>query len=388
MITTRDLGLREKEVQKNLNETYSTLKEQPVGGLGAMIQKPNQTRPREKVTPTLFTPAPMSSSLPYLADDVKFRSNENLLQILAHLQKQKEGAKASIIYDDMKQSKLNVENDRIIDIVNRNLETSTEDMLRKYLSSAIDKSKNEERKILEERMKRMDLEMNPIRPAENIRGLAAPVLPTLTRGDMGRPNAVTQEDLKEVRTTRYAQPSNTVAAEINGLRKDLLEFPSFPSTVYEMDKLMPSGRTKQEVSRLRREQTSMAAEDISSRALQKARLRREREQSSMEAEDKLSMGAENARLKEELMRYSNKKLLTAIKSVQQGKRQDIGKIPSYKEAYVEELIKAKRSGVLSKIPYDLLGAPKPALPTIGGGGGGALVALREGANELLQKGII
>jgi hypothetical protein len=81
MITTRDLNLREKEVQKNLNETYSTLKKQPVGGLGAMIQKPNQTRPREKVTPTLFTPAPMSSSLPYLADDVKFRSNENLLQI-------------------------------------------------------------------------------------------------------------------------------------------------------------------------------------------------------------------------------------------------------------------------------------------------------------------
>ena len=38
MITTRDLGLREKEVQKNLNETYSTLKKQPVGGQGAMIQ--------------------------------------------------------------------------------------------------------------------------------------------------------------------------------------------------------------------------------------------------------------------------------------------------------------------------------------------------------------
>jgi len=309
MITTRDLNLREKEVQKNLNETYSTLKKQPVGGQGAMIQKPNQFQPRVKVTPTIFTPSPMLSSLPYLADHVKFKSNENTLQILAHLQKQREGQKASIIYDDIKQNQLNAQNDRIIEIASKNFDASTEDMLRKYLSGAIDKSKNEERKILEERMKRVDLEMNPIRPTENIRGLAAPVLPRLTRGDMGRPDAVTQEDLREVRTVRYAQPSNTVAAEIEELRKELEVF-------------------------------------------------------------------------------ARKGLLAVVKSIPEELRSKIGGAVQSKPALIEEIIKAKKSGVISKIPYDLLGAPREQASMGGGGGGGALVALREGANELLQKGNI
>jgi hypothetical protein len=345
MITTRDLGLREKEVQKNLNETYSTLKKQPVGGQGAMIQKPNQFQPPIKVTPTLFTPAPMSSSLPYLADDVKFRSNENLLQIVAHLQKQKEGAKASIIYDDIKQNQLNAQNDKIMNIVNKNFEANTEDMLRKYLSGAIEKSKNEERKIVEERMKRMDLEMNPVKPAENIRGLAASVLPTLTRGDMGRPDAVTQEDLREVRTARYAQPSNSVASEIEALR-------------------------------------SMALEDRDA-----GRNRSMQERTSMEAEDKRSIALEDLRLREELGKYTSKKLKQVVKMIPEEFRSKIGGAVQSIPAYIEEIIKAKKSGVLSRIPYELLGAPREQA-SMGGGGGAALVALREGANELLQKGII
>ena len=249
----------------------------------------------------------MSSSLPYLADDVKFRSNENLLQIVAHLQKQKEGAKASIIYDDIKQNQLNAQNDKIMNIVNKNFEANTEDMLRKYLSGAIEKSKNEERKIVEERMKRMDLEMNPVKPVENIRGLAASVLPRLTRGDMGRPDAVTQEDLREVRTVRYAQPSNPIAAEIEELRK-------------------------------------------------------------------------------ELEAYANKGLKAVLKTIPEELRSKIGGAMQSKPALIEEIIKAKQSGALSRIPYELLGAPREQ--PLMGGGGAALVALREGANELLQKGII
>jgi len=331
MITTRDLGLREKEVQKNLNETYSTLKKQPVGGQGAMIQKPNQFQPPIKVTPTLFTPAPMSSSLPYLADDVKFRSNENLLQIVAHLQKQKEGAKASIIYDDIKQNQLNVQNDKIMNIVNKNFEANTEDMLRNYLSGAIEKSKNEERKIVEERMKRMDLEMNPVKPSENIRGLAAPVLPRLTRGDMGRPGAVTQEDLREVRTTRYTQ-----------------------------------------------NQISMAAEEKPSRALTDAQEKERRIREDLELYGSSQL----------------KKAILSIPG-REDKSLQIGGENQNKRAYINIIVKSLKLGKISKIPYDVLGQPVQSynlkeMPRGGGGGGGggALVALREDANELLQKGII
>lgn len=200
-ITTRDLKLREKETQKNLNETYSTLRKQPVGGLGAMIQKPNQNEPPIKRTPTIFTPSPMLSSLPYLAEWVKYRSNEVAINTTAHLIRQREAAKASIIYDDMKQNELDIRTDKVLETVSRNFAPSTADLLRKYLSDEIDKSRNEERKIQEQRMRRVDLELNPVRPAEP----APPAinLPRLTRGDMGRPNEPTQADLREVRTTFY-----------------------------------------------------------------------------------------------------------------------------------------------------------------------------------------
>jgi len=202
-ITTRDLKLRQKEVEKNLNETYSTLRKQPEGGLGAMIQKPNHNEPPIKKVPVLFTPSPMLSSLPYLAEWVKVRSNEVAINTTAHLIRQREAAKASIIYDDIKQNNIDMRNEEVAATVSRNFAPSTSELLRKYLSDEIDKTKNEERKIQEQRMRRVDLELNPVRPEEPAPPAAA--LPRLTRGDMGRPDAPTQADFRAIRTQATQQ---------------------------------------------------------------------------------------------------------------------------------------------------------------------------------------
>jgi hypothetical protein len=200
-ITTRDLKLRQKEVEKNLNETYSTLRKQPEGGLGAMIQKPNHNEPPIKRTPVLFTPSPMLSSLPYLAEWVKVRSNENAINMTAHLIRQRETAKASIIYDDMKQNEIDIRNDKVLETVSRNFAPSTAELLRKYLSDEIDKTRDGERKIQEERMKRVDLAMNPVRPEAP--AVAPPLLRTLTAGDMGRPNVPDQAEIRKLRNQYY-----------------------------------------------------------------------------------------------------------------------------------------------------------------------------------------
>lgn len=202
-ITTRDLKLRQKEVEKNLNETYSTLRKQPEGGLGAMIQKPNHFEPPIKRTPVLFTPSPMLSSLPYLAEWVKYRSNENAINITAHLIRQREVAKASIIYDDMKQNEIDIRTDKVLETVGRNFSPSTADLLRKYLSDEIDKSRDGERKIQEQRMKRLDLQMNPVRPDQP--AVSPPLLRTLTSGDMGRPNVPDQAEIRKLRNEYYAK---------------------------------------------------------------------------------------------------------------------------------------------------------------------------------------
>lgn len=200
-ITTRDLKLRQKEVEKNLNETYSTLRKQPEGGLGAMIQKPNHNEPPIKRVPTLFTPSPMLSSLPYLAEWVKYRSNEVAINTTAHLIRQREAAKASFLYDDIKQNNIDMRNEEVAATVSRNFAPSTADLLRKYLSDEIDKTRDGERKIQEERMKRVDLQMNPVRPEAP--AVAPPLLRTLTAGDMGRPNVPDQAEIRALRNAYY-----------------------------------------------------------------------------------------------------------------------------------------------------------------------------------------
>lgn len=200
-ITTRDLKLRQKEVEKNLNETYSTLRKQPEGGLGAMIQKPNHFEPPLKRLPILFTPSPMLSSLPYLAEWVKYRSNEVAINTTAHLIRQREAAKASFLYDEIKQNNIDMRNEEVAATVSRNFSPSTTDLLRKYLSNEIDKTRDGERKIQEERMKRLDLQMNPVRPDQP--APAPATLRTLTSGDVGRPNVPDQAQLRELRNQFY-----------------------------------------------------------------------------------------------------------------------------------------------------------------------------------------
>ena len=156
MITTRDLNLRQKEAKKNLYEMSSTLKAQPVGGTGALIQRPAQNTPAQKRTPILFSPSPMLSSLPYLSDDVKVRSNEVSLIANAMIAEQR---KAKIIYDDMAQQQMIKTEDRILQTAAINNANSTSNLLRTYLSGEIDKSKQEERKVQLARMQRLDLEL-------------------------------------------------------------------------------------------------------------------------------------------------------------------------------------------------------------------------------------
>jgi len=219
-ITTRDLKLRQKEVEKNLNETYSTLRKQPEGGLGAMIQKPNHNEPPLKRVPTLFTPSPMLSSLPYLAEWVKYRSNENAINITAHLIRQREVGKASFLYDEMKQNEIDIRNDKVLETVGRNFSPSTADLLRKYLSDEIDKSRNEERKIQEQRMKRVDLQMNPVRPEAP--AVSPPLLRTLTTGDMGRPNVPDQAEIRRLRNEFYAKQEAMANAKEAGRQASIV----------------------------------------------------------------------------------------------------------------------------------------------------------------------
>jgi hypothetical protein len=168
MITTRDLNLRQKEVKKNLYEMSSTLKAQPVGGTGALIQRPAQNTPAQKRTPILFSPSPMLSSLPYLSDAVKYRSNEVSIMTNAMIAEQR---KAKIIYDDVRQQEIAREGDKVLETVARNYQNSTSNLLREYLGGEIDKTRQEERKVQLARMQRLDLDLNS--QTQNIQDKAA-----------------------------------------------------------------------------------------------------------------------------------------------------------------------------------------------------------------------
>jgi hypothetical protein len=170
MITTRDLNLRQSEVKKNLYEMSSTLKVQPVGGRGALIQRPAQNTPQQKRTPILFTPSPMLSSLPYLSDAVKYRSNEVSIMTNAMIAEQR---KAKIIYDDVRQQEIAREEDKVLETVARNYQNSTSNLLREYLGGEIDKTRQEERKVQVERMKRLDLEFGQQMEDATLRGKIA-----------------------------------------------------------------------------------------------------------------------------------------------------------------------------------------------------------------------
>lgn len=213
MITTRDLNLREKEVKKNLYEMSSTLKAQPVGGTGALIQKPAQNTPQQKRTPVLFTPSPMVSSLPYLSDAVKYRSNEVSIMTNAMVLEQR---KAKIIYDDIKQQELTARTDRVLDTLAKNISPSTSELLRNYLSNEISKTRQAERKVQLERMQRLDADLNT--QTANITDTAA--LERIAIAD-ARDQAA-QKKFSNLAEARNAQLNMDILRDLRRLRENKL----------------------------------------------------------------------------------------------------------------------------------------------------------------------
>jgi len=143
MLTVSNLALRQKQAIKNIDETFRQVKRQPVGGYGALIQESNQTPIKQNVTPTLFNPTPMCSSLPYLADHSKFRSNINELLIKEHINIQRENRKAQLDFDGVQFEK-QVAKDIEMKMIENTYSPKIEDMLRSYLVAQNKKSITEE----------------------------------------------------------------------------------------------------------------------------------------------------------------------------------------------------------------------------------------------------
>jgi len=163
MLTTSNLKLRQEEVKKNINEKFIQMRKQAVGGLGALIDKPNAPILRKPFTPTIFTPAPMISSLPYLSDAVKVKSNENVLMLSAHIAQQKEARKASLFLDDKKREEYQQKLDEDM-IIRNQVEPSGRDLVTRFLVGQIEKRKSEEKQLEERRRRRLDLTINPVIP--------------------------------------------------------------------------------------------------------------------------------------------------------------------------------------------------------------------------------
>ncbi len=161
METLREELGRLKTIENTVNEKSLTLKVQPMGGLGAMNQKINaRPLPVKKPTTVLF-PSPGSSSLPYLSDEQKVKSNETILMLMAHIANQKELRKASYLYDDIEASKLEDRIEDNIKMVANNYTPETKDLLRQYLIKELTKRRQEEDEITRRRMERVDEEINP-----------------------------------------------------------------------------------------------------------------------------------------------------------------------------------------------------------------------------------
>ena len=132
MLTVSNLALRQKQAIKNIDETFRQVKRQPVGGYGALIQKSNQTPIKQNVTPTLFNPTPMASSLAYILDNAKVKSNINELLIKEHINKQRENRKAALDFDNVQFEK-QVAKDIEMKMIKNTYSPKIEDMMRSYL---------------------------------------------------------------------------------------------------------------------------------------------------------------------------------------------------------------------------------------------------------------
>lgn len=122
----------------------------------------------------------MTSSLPYLADWVKTRSNEHILALSAIIAKQKEARTASIYYDAIKTAEYQQKLEDNM-IIRNQVEPSARDLMTRFLTGEIQKRKREEFVIETLRRDREDKALNPVIPVTPV----APRPDALGAGDLG-----------------------------------------------------------------------------------------------------------------------------------------------------------------------------------------------------------
>jgi hypothetical protein len=178
MLTVSNLAQRQKQALNNIDEKFKQMRRVPVGGYGALIEKPNQTPIKQNVTPTLFNLTPMSSSLPYLADHSKFRSNINQLLMLEHIKIQKENLKATLDFDSVKIGEY--EDRKIDNMIMQDIHApNTKELMKRYLTGEIKHRQEDEVEKEMKRQQRVDAQLYETPPITHQH------LPEMTRGDLG-----------------------------------------------------------------------------------------------------------------------------------------------------------------------------------------------------------
>jgi len=138
----------------SLNETSRTMTRYSDGG--ALINSPNAFRPKVRVVPDLYLSSPAVSSLPYLSDDQKAKTNESILMLSVDIANKKEQHRNDWIYTDRENMLL--QNNITGDITKfaKEFEPSTEQLLRNYISGELTKRKREEQAIESKRITGVD----------------------------------------------------------------------------------------------------------------------------------------------------------------------------------------------------------------------------------------
>lgn len=152
----------------SLNESSRTMKRYSDGG--ALNVRPNHFEPKVRVTPTLYMSVPTVSSLPYLSQDAKVKTNETILQLSADIANKKQQRRADYIYTDRENALLE---DRISGNIvkfTKSYEPSTEQLLRQYISGEIVNRRREEKIIENKRITGIDGNMEKFsQEIDNIR---------------------------------------------------------------------------------------------------------------------------------------------------------------------------------------------------------------------------
>lgn len=154
-----------REVNKDyLAPTTRTQKLFPVGpGAGALVARPAQKLEKVNKAPTVFYSAPAVSSAPYLADDVKVKTNESILALEMSIAKEKDRRVAQIIYNDADNTIIGDNQSNNLTQIKKYSEPSSEDLLRKYLNQQIAKREEEKEERETQRIAGVDASIEQLR---------------------------------------------------------------------------------------------------------------------------------------------------------------------------------------------------------------------------------